>query len=219
MGRGFTLLEALVTVAIIGIISAIALPNMLPEVQRATVEGATENVASFLARIRSEAMTAKRCVRVWVPSGALHEIVAERLNTFDCDTTPTTLPGGTGIDGTATVWEEFTRLRLDSNRLTVTFTQAPDSSRVANLAPGSAIGTPTGFTGDEIRFRPNGRVFSDDAATVLTNDDAILAVAHLSLPGAANIKRVLVDGNGLICTMPRGVSPPVDGAAPNFKCP
>jgi prepilin-type N-terminal cleavage/methylation domain-containing protein len=218
MHAAFTLLEALITVAIIGIIAALALPNMLPEVQRATLDGAAENVASFVARARSEAMTAKRCVRVWVPSGALHEIVAERLNTFDCDATPATLPGGIGIDGTATVWEEFTRLRLDSKRLTVAFTQAPDSSRAADLAPGSVVGTPTGFTGDEIRFRPNGRVFSDDA-TVLTNDDAILIVGHLSLPAAADTKQVLVDGNGLICTLTRGASPPVDGAAPNFKCP
>ncbi len=218
MVRAFTLLEALVTVAIIGIIAAIALPNMLPEVQKATLEGGAENVASFIARVRSEAMTAKRCVRVWVPSTALSEVVAERLNNFDCDNTPTALPGGAGlgIDGTGAVWIEFARLRLDSKRLTVGITQAPNSSRAASLAPGSAVGTPAGFTGDEIRFRPNGRVFSNDA--LFTNDDGIVTVTHGSL-ASGGAKKILVDGNGLICTMPRGATPPVDGAAPNFKCP
>lgn len=219
MLRGFTLLEALVTVAIIGIVAAIALPSMLPEVQKATLEGGAENVASFIARARSEAMTGKRCVRVWIPSTALSEVVAERLNNFDCDNNPTALPGGAGlgIDGTSAVWIELARLRLDSKRLTVAITQAPNSSRAASLAPGSSVGTPAGFTGDEIRFRPNGRVFSNDAG-VFTNDDGIVTVTHGSL-ASGGTKQILVDGNGLICTMPRGATPPVDGAAPNFKCP
>ena len=217
MTRGFTLLEAMITVSILGIIAAIALPNMLPEVQKATLEGGVDAAASFIARARSEAMTTKRCVRIWIPSKALNQIVAERLNNFDCDNTPASLPGGAGvgIDGTAVVWAEFAALRLDSAQLRVAITQAPTSSKQAALAPGSAIGTPLGFIGDEIRFRPNGRVFSDD--TILTDDDAIVSVTHQGLVGKS--KQILIDGNGLICSCGLDVRPPVDGAAPNFKCP
>jgi prepilin-type N-terminal cleavage/methylation domain-containing protein len=218
MVRGFTLLEALVTVAIVGIVAALAVPNLLPEVQKATLDGGGENVAAFLSRARAEAMTGKRCVRVWLPSSSRSEAVAERLNSFDCDATPATLPGGAGIDGTTKVWIEFARLRLDSTALALGFRQAPSSSTAAALAPGSAVGSPVGFTGDELRFRPNGRVFSNDATTTLTDDDAVLVLRHPQL-GATGFKVVLVEGNGLICVLPRGVEPTVDGAAPNFRCP
>jgi prepilin-type N-terminal cleavage/methylation domain-containing protein len=218
MTRGFTLLEAIVTLAILGVVAALAIPNLLPAVQQATLDGSGESVAAFLARARSEAMTTKRCVRVWIPSTATHDLVAERLNTFDCDRTPATLPGGLGIDGTARVWIEFARLRPDSTTLQLTLRQAPSSSTATAPAPGSVAGTPAGFPGAEIRFRPNGRVFSNDAATNLTDDDAVVVVRHPRLP-TSDFKAVLVDGSGLICALPRGGEPAVDGAAPNFKCP
>jgi prepilin-type N-terminal cleavage/methylation domain-containing protein len=215
MNRGFTLLEAMITVVIVGVVAAVATPNLLPAVQQATLDGGGEAVAAFLARARAEAMTSRRCVRVWIPSTATEDLVAERLNTFDCDIAPTTLPGGIGIDGTANVWIEFARLRPDAQVLQLSFRQVPSSSTSGHLAPGSVSGTPTGFTGDELRFRPNGRVFSSDAT--LTDDDAVLEVRHRRLSG--DFKVVLVEGNGLLCVLPRGADPAVDGTAPNFQCP
>lgn len=226
MQRAFSLIEVMVTVALVGIVAALAVPAMLPEVHKATLEGGAENVASFLARARAEAMTTKRCVRVWVPSTATHEIVAERLNTFDCDVTPATLPAGIGIDGTANVWIEFAHLRLDSRRLAVSFVQVPSSSASGAPAPGSVVGTPASFTGNELRFRPSGRIFSNDDVAMpgrLRNDDAVLRVTHADLvAGTSNRKNILVDSVGLLCVFPRGLNPPVDvanGGGSNLRCP
>jgi prepilin-type N-terminal cleavage/methylation domain-containing protein len=220
LSRAFSLVEAMVVVALIGVIAALAVPRLLPEVQKATLEGGAENVASFIARARAEAVRSKRCVRVFIPSTATFNVVAERLNNFDCDVAPQTLPGGIGIDGTANVWLEFARLRLDSDRLVVSLSQVPSS---CNPAPGSSAGTPVGFTGAEIRFRPNGRIFSNDNGAVparFRNDDAVLTVTHSALGGAGNTKKVLVDGNGLVCVFPRGADPPAGaGGLPNMVCP
>lgn len=223
--RGFSLIEVMVVVAIVGIIAALAVPALLPEVQKTTLEGGTENVASFIARARSEAMKSKRCVRVWVPSTATSQMVAERLNNFDCDIAPATLPlpGPVGIDGSANVWLEFARLRLDSGKLTIALTPAPSS---CNPAPGSVAGTPAGFPGQEIRFRPNGRVFSNDTIALglngppqLRNDDGVVTITHTQLT-VGGTKKILVDGNGLICVFPRGTNPPAgSGGGLNLACP
>lgn len=220
MTRAFSLIEVMVVVAIVGIVAALAVPSLLPEVQKATLEGGAENVASFLGRARAEAMKSKRCVRVWVPSSATSQVVAERLNNFDCDNAPTAAPF---IDGTSNVWLEFARLRLDSKKLLVALTQVPPS---CNPAPGSVLGAPAGFTAQEIRFRPNGRVFSNDTIpmgvngpTQLRNDDAVVTVTHAQLSAGAT-KKVLVNGNGLICVFPRGANPPPGpGGGSNLSCP
>jgi Tfp pilus assembly protein FimT len=66
------LIEVMMVVAIIAIMAAVAVPNLLPEVHKAHVGGGAEVVAAAVARARSEAMVSKRCVRVWIDSTNTH---------------------------------------------------------------------------------------------------------------------------------------------------
>lgn len=205
--RAFSLIEAMVVVAIIGVVAALAVPSLLPEIQKAQLDGAASSAANLLARARTEAMASRRCTRVVVQNpGATtgRRLSVQRLNNFDCESPA----NGTRIDATQNLWIEVDWL-------------IPESANVSFSFAGGDGGRWPAAPGTELRFRPNGRVYSagtldNDPANDLTDDDAVLVVMHsaLTLPGTT---RVLVDGNGLICALPRGVAPP--GGPTNFSCP
>src|SRR5690349_17458707 len=103
-----TLLEAMVVVAILGVLAALATPSMVLQVHRSRLEVTAEAVSGFIHAARTEAMSAKRCVRV-VVSNDSKALRMERLNTFDCDVDPLSAPR---IDGSPrgspqTLWKEI----------------------------------------------------------------------------------------------------------------
>jgi prepilin-type N-terminal cleavage/methylation domain-containing protein len=205
--RAFSLLEVMVVVAILGILTAIAAPNLLVEVQKARLAGAAESVASFIARAQNDAQVSRRCVRVFAVG--TRTLVAERLNVFDCDNDPST---ARRIDPTvASLFVNVGQLRLESDKLEV-FMNGTNGSVVPSDC---AAASPPGFGANELRFRPNGRVFTQDQD--FTDDDGILSVRHTSLPAAQQFVRILVNGNGLICVFPRGQVPVAVGG--DFSCP
>jgi prepilin-type N-terminal cleavage/methylation domain-containing protein len=212
---GFSLIEVMLVVAIIAVASAMAVPNLLPEVHKAHVSGAAEVVAATLARARSEAMVSKRCVRVWIDSTTPRRLVTERLNTFDCDTKPGTFPagfGGVGLDGVNQVWSPLSAVVLEATPMVLTM-QAPADTASCSVATGSSSGVPTGFPCTHVIFRPNGRLFTQN---VDPNDDAVITVRH---PSLSTTKSVLVNSNGLLCVMPLGVAPLPGVGTGDFVCP
>jgi prepilin-type N-terminal cleavage/methylation domain-containing protein len=209
--RGFSLLETVITVAILGVLCSIAVPNLLPEVQKARLDATTEASAAFFARARAEAMTARRCVRVIIANP--QKLEAYRLNTFDCDVSPS---AGPFIDATNTEWILIDSLVVDSKRVTLTWDPAPAETG------------PSGAAGGELRFRPSGRLWSDATTpansvvgniAALDNDDGVLAITHLDLWsfGNRNRKKVLVQNQGFICVLARGQEP--NGSGNNLGCP
>jgi type IV fimbrial biogenesis protein FimT len=209
--RGFSLIEVMVVVAILGVLAALAAPNLLLEVQKASLDGAAEEVATFIARAQNEAMVSRRCVRVTFSSTTA---TAERFETFDCDNTPGTAPfigaSATSIIGTDKLASAKLQIIFDGTNGSV----VPNECGRTTTAPGSTAGT------KEIRFRPNGRIFSNNGTATSPNvndDDAIVVVRHNGMAAANNNTRlILVNGNGLICTLDRGASA---GAGPDFNCP
>ncbi len=190
--RGFSLLEMMVVVAILGIIAALAVPNLLPAVRIEALRAAGHALGGFATQARLAAMVERRCVRLRIASATNPAIVvAERLNSFDCEN-----PSAPLIVDTQPLWIEFARQIQDVPALTIEF--APDSAET----PG------------EVRFRPSGRVFSADET--LNDDDVVLVIAHPSLD-APNDVRVLIDAAGPICTLKLGERPP--GFANTLACP
>lgn len=217
MQRAFSLIEVMVVVAIVGILAALAAPSLLGEVQKAKLQASTDTVAAFLLRAQNEAMVSRRCVRVRVT--APQSLVADRLDTFDCDNDPVSASriSTSAAPAAGNLFVPVATLNLDTRSVAVTFdgtlgSRVPDESKAATPAPGG--------TGNEIRFRPNGRVFSSD--TNLNDDDAILVLRHatLAVGGLGNQQKILVNGHGLLCVLKRGIDPPAAASgAPNFDCP
>jgi type II secretory pathway pseudopilin PulG len=190
----------MVCVAIIGLLAAVAAPNLIEVVYAQRLEGGAETVASAIAAARMEAMTFKRCTRVVVEPAALR---VERLNVFDCDA-PTAPPQPALIDASRPLWTPVSSLRLDTPVFIEQGTPWP-----ATL-PGSG-----GVS--ELRFRASGRLFSHDESDTLRSLGAVLVVRHARMPGARGSKRVGVQRNGLECVMARGA--PVPLARGEVACP
>ncbi|MDP2345256.1 MAG: prepilin-type N-terminal cleavage/methylation domain-containing protein [Deltaproteobacteria bacterium] len=224
--RGFSLIEVMVVVAIISVVAALAVPNLLPEVHKAHVGGGAEVVAAILGRARGEAMLSKRCVRVWIDSTNPNRIVTERLNSFDCDTTPAkAFPaaiGSVGLDGVNRAWSPLASATLDATSLQMSMTTSPSDTTACSedtAAPGSVEDTPAGFPCAHLIFRPNGRIWHQDpdiSAPDLIPDDAVIQVRH---PALAQTKSVLINSNGLICIYKLGQAPIAGLGAGDFVCP
>lgn len=205
---GFSLLETMVVVAILGVLAALAVPALIPEMHKARLDATSEGVAAFLARARAEAMTSRRCVRVAIVSP--QKLEAHRLNAFDCDVNPAS---GPFIEpGTSSEWLLVDALTVDSARVGLSWDPAPAASG------------PSAHTGGEVRFRASGRLWSDTVGssavadvTQLDDDDAVLKVAHQDLAAAQGFKKILVQQQGLICALARGQQP--TGTGNNLGCP
>lgn len=66
--RGFNLVEAVVTVSILGILLAATLPSMADWIRSAHVRGLTETLQTGLQKARSEAMKRNKVVTFWMVS-------------------------------------------------------------------------------------------------------------------------------------------------------
>ncbi len=203
--RGFSLIEMMLVIAILAVLAALAVPAMSPRIDEAELSGTADGVAALLWRAQAEAMATKRCVRVRIEGT---EIVAERLNAYDCDVSPATAPL---IDTTAARWIEVARFRLDGSLMTATFDPVPAGTSASSTGANNDEGV------DQIRFRPSGRLFSRDDDP--ENDDGVIKITHTRMAEnfVHNSKKILVEAQGLVCVLPRGVDP--TGSGNNLSCP
>ena len=79
--KGTTLIEAMVVVAILGVIAALAVPRLLPLVRDTEGRTDAETIASFLDGAHRRAIAEGRCFRVRVVA---NQLVLERRSGGDC---------------------------------------------------------------------------------------------------------------------------------------
>jgi prepilin-type N-terminal cleavage/methylation domain-containing protein len=144
--RGTSLIEMLITVSLLGIIAALAVPAMQPTVAEFRVYSSATAVASFIDDARRRAVAEGRCTRVRSLNGRL---ITERRNATDC--VNLTLEGWTSAEMTLGLEGP---VKLDLQALT---------------NPGV---TPT--ADHMIIFRPSGRLYGD--GDLDTSDDGVRIV-------------------------------------------
>lgn len=190
---GFSLLETMVVVAMLGVLAALAVPSVLPEVARARMDGAADGMAALVARARMEAVTSRRCVRFRLDGD--RTAIVERRNAFECDAAA----GVRAIDADRGAWIEVTKLVVRDHDLRVALSPAPSESGPDAVAA-------------EMRFRPTGRLYSRDQD--VQDDDAVVVVTNVA---SGDFKKVLVEAHGLVCTLDRNTDPL--GAGNDLRCP
>ncbi|MCQ4268048.1 GspH/FimT family pseudopilin [Pseudomonas stutzeri] len=72
--RGFTLIELMITIALLAIVVTIAVPNFTAFIQKTQLQGQTDDLLTFLQYARSEAVTRRTTAIVEVNDAAPWEV-------------------------------------------------------------------------------------------------------------------------------------------------
>ncbi len=180
MRRAFSLLEVMVTISLLMIVAAIAVPSLLPQVQLAQLATSVDAVAAFAAAARDEAMLARRCTRIRMV--AVDVLVVEMANSLSCEETEdAAVVAARRLEPTKPAWIEIRRLKLESPRLDASFLVTPAP---LSMSP-------------QLRFRPTGRVWTNDVR--VQDDNVAIVLLH---PVLNQTRHVVVMNNGFICTPP-----------------
>jgi type IV pilus assembly protein PilA len=96
--KGFTLIELMIVVAILGILAAVAIPAFVRYIRRAKTTEAVDKLA-YLFRSSSAYVTADRVGR------GVGASAATQIFPVSASQTPSTLPGTTRVTDTAGTWD------------------------------------------------------------------------------------------------------------------
>lgn len=119
--RGFSVIEMMVVIAIIGILAAMAIPNWNRMMEKYKVEDETKRLYGELMLVRAQAMQTNRLGFVTITSPTT---TTRRVNTY-LDTAPTTSMSGDGALDTAS----------DKNLSSMTTAHAIDVTGITGVSP------------------------------------------------------------------------------------
>lgn len=202
--KGVSLLELLIVVAILGIATAMAVPNLMPTVAGHRLHAQTLAVTGFVDTIRRRAIADGRCYRIYQsdPTNPKSSLVAERRNSSDCVNLATPSTGG---------WTHAAVLSSESG------TTFSIESRLPATLPSPFLDTALSpKEKHHVIFRPNGRLWGD--GDLDTSDDG--ARINVSSPNARETRAVVVNSIGRVCARNYGVSTtaPAVGNAGALEC-
>lgn len=143
--RGSSLIEVMVVISILGIITALAVPNLQPLAQSSRLQATTEQVATFVDTARRRAFNEGRCYRVRATS--VTNLVMEARLRSDC----------VNLGTSAGEWSAALQsLRTDG----------------VNLALLSLTTSAADGANNRLVFRPSGRLHGD--GDLVANDGAVI---------------------------------------------
>ena len=188
--RGFTLLEMVIVVAILGVMAALAVPDLTPAIHTARMRGAADEVIIFLERARRSAQAEGRCFKITLPTP--NRMVMERLRHANCFDPVGGAPAGP--------WDPVASVTLQ-----------PGFAFVLDTLPGSTlIFRPNG------RLRGDGDLdVTDDGARIAITTPAIANKATLVfVTPAGRICAFLVGGVPAFTTPSQCGAPPAGSGPP-----
>ncbi|MGH7858971.1 MAG: GspH/FimT family pseudopilin [Candidatus Binatia bacterium] len=148
--RGFTLLELLVALALVGVLVAIAVPRVSAIIPGALLDQAARSLATDLrfARVKAIAENRRRRLVVELDRGA-YRVEADAEGTFVSEGAPRTLPGGVTFDASASS-------RVSNGQISITFQPRGNTADNSTIALAVA-----GRTGRRVIVSTAGRVRID----------------------------------------------------------
>jgi type II secretion system protein H len=162
--RGFSLIEVMIVVAILGIIAALGVPGLLTMMRKNRLSAQAETTASFLDATRRRALGEGRCVRV---------ITTAKVLTMQ----PRTVADCVKLDDAK--WKDAATLRPDGAGISFATTSLTTAS-----VPAARF---------DIVFRPNGRLVGNGDLDT-TDDGARVTLSDPDLPLETRIILVTANG-------------------------
>lgn len=154
--RGFTLVEVMVTIAVLAIIAAVALPSLIEMRDRNRVRAAAESIYSHFQFARSESIKQGITLYVAVTSGTSWCLgITNNSAGCDCNTANACAFGPTGSTQTRTLLaSEFSGIGLATDQTVIGY----ESRRGFDLNAGTVTITGTGSLSAQIRHNLNGNI-------------------------------------------------------------
>lgn len=120
LGRGFTLIEAMVSVAILAIILAVAMPAYTDYQEKNRLKGAAESVYALLQYARSESIKLDRDLNVIVSDGSSWCMGISNNTSCTCSTAGSCTYGPSGQEQTV-VGSGYPGISLDNSQSYIAF--------------------------------------------------------------------------------------------------
>ena len=154
--RGFTLIELMITIALLGILLALALPSFSDMIRRTAVSSAASSLSVALATARSEAVKRGRNVSVckstngstcvtsgdWSTGWVIYATAGTPIKVFEAPS------GGLAMTGSTSIVNVVTFTATGGTTLasvgTITVCKSGQTSRVISVAVSGRIGVVSG---------------------------------------------------------------------------